>query len=526
MISADAYYDRPAGSVCDDESHVIRSEEECTDALKELYYPTTVSYWTGQASSIPSGCSIRDGGDNVPHLETSSSGKGNGRKDLIPICKDPSAESSVSECQCDVRGTQLNVNYGDWCYIKDSPCKSLTGEVMSGTWVRCHDQGDPSAQELIKCPIMAHSGPCNPSFVDHEGKDCQTYVDSDWCTSNGEYGNEWGNWVFDENAVYLWDKEWNDWGTFELYSDNGQSASLCPQCGCSPVTDLGVKKIKLGTLCSSTGLEEIKSENECKAAAEKLDLVWEVSYNGPNEFPACFHAEDGKNKVYFNTSPNPSRSTNLLRKKEAAAICQGPTNKGPMCECDDRGTQLDYDDGNWCYLKEAPCELHTGDVVGDNGDNGDPWARCQVNGDFQVECPTNMPEGDACNEGECWCVSRGKETCVNQDFVDYGWFKTYNFGSTACSMDKCHPSENCEHTDAGVTRGYWCDDSLLKDNDVPELVDCAKFLGVKRKVILENFRSGGDHAYDTIEDPDLKTVINCLQSQLKKVLDFSISKLD
>ena len=62
-------------------------------------------------------------------------------------------------------------------------------------------------------------------------------------------------------------------------------------------------------------------------------------------------------------------------------------------------------------------------------------------------------------------------------------------------------------------------------NIVPELVDCAKFLGVKRKVILENFRSGGDHAYDTIEDPDLKTVINCLQSQLKKVLDFSISKV-
>ena len=93
-----AYYDRPIGSVCDDESHVIRSEEVCTDALKELNYPTTVSYWTGHASSIPSGCSIRDGGDNMPHLEKSSSGKGNGRSDLIPICKDeaqePSAESS------------------------------------------------------------------------------------------------------------------------------------------------------------------------------------------------------------------------------------------------------------------------------------------------------------------------------------------------------------------------------------------------------------------------------------------------
>ena len=68
----------------------------------------------------------------------------------------------VPECQCDVRGTQLNVNYGDWCYVKDSPCKSLTGEVIrphvSGAWVRCHDQGDPTAQELIKCPLMAHSG--------------------------------------------------------------------------------------------------------------------------------------------------------------------------------------------------------------------------------------------------------------------------------------------------------------------------------------------------------------------------------
>ena len=93
-----AYYDRPAGSVCDDESHVIRSEEECTDALKELNYPTTVSYWTGYYSSVPSGCSIRNGGDNMPHFEKSSSGKGNGRSDLIPICKGeaqvPSAESS------------------------------------------------------------------------------------------------------------------------------------------------------------------------------------------------------------------------------------------------------------------------------------------------------------------------------------------------------------------------------------------------------------------------------------------------
>ena len=93
-----AYYDRPAGSVCDEASHVIRSKGECTDALKALNYPTTVSYWTGHASSIPSGCSIRNGGDNMPHMEKSSSGKGKGRSDLIPICKGEaqvqSAESS------------------------------------------------------------------------------------------------------------------------------------------------------------------------------------------------------------------------------------------------------------------------------------------------------------------------------------------------------------------------------------------------------------------------------------------------
>ena len=62
-------------------------------------------------------------------------------------------------------------------------------------------------------------------------------------------------------------------------------------------------------------------------------------------------------------------------------------------------------------------------------------------------------------------------------------------------------------------------------NIVPELVDCAKFLRVKRGIIVENYRAAGTGAYDTIEDPDLKTVINCLQSQLEKLLDFSISKV-
>ena len=84
-----------------------------------------------------------------------------------------------------------------------------------------------------------------------------------------------------------------------------------------------VQKIQLGTLCSAKGLKEIGSEDACKRAAKKLGLEWANSWNGPNEFPACLHAEDGRigrNKVYFNTSPNPTR-TNL--KSTYAAICEG-----------------------------------------------------------------------------------------------------------------------------------------------------------------------------------------------------------
>ena len=83
---------------------------------------------------------------------------------------------------------------------------------------------------------------------------------------------------------------------------------------------VGAKKIQRGTLCSVTGLKEITSENECKAAGENLGLVWAHSWNGPNDFPGCLYAEDGRNKVYFNTSPNPRR-TNLS--PNYAAICEG-----------------------------------------------------------------------------------------------------------------------------------------------------------------------------------------------------------
>ena len=83
-----AYYKLAAGKVCENASNVIRSQGECTHALRSLGFPTTVSYWIGSHSSIPAGCSIRNGGDNQPHLDEKD-GVGNARSDLIPICQRP-----------------------------------------------------------------------------------------------------------------------------------------------------------------------------------------------------------------------------------------------------------------------------------------------------------------------------------------------------------------------------------------------------------------------------------------------------
>ena len=54
-------------------------------------------------------------------------------------------------------------------------------------------------------------------------------------------------------------------------------------------------------------------------AANKLGLEWGNSWDGTNDFPACLYAQDGRNLVYFNLSPNPDR-VNLNPK--FSAICK------------------------------------------------------------------------------------------------------------------------------------------------------------------------------------------------------------
>ena len=85
FLLLDYYLGKP-GEVCKSAKEVIRSQAECTNAIGQLW-PTSVSFWTGPADFIPSGCSRRNGGDNQPHFETSPTGVGRGRHDMIPVCK-------------------------------------------------------------------------------------------------------------------------------------------------------------------------------------------------------------------------------------------------------------------------------------------------------------------------------------------------------------------------------------------------------------------------------------------------------
>ena len=64
---------------------------------------------------------------------------------------------------------------------------------------------------------------------------------------------------------------------------------------------------------------EIKSEDECKNAALSLGLEWGNSYSKDGDFPACYYAQDARNKVFVNLSPNPSRE-NL--NANYSAICK------------------------------------------------------------------------------------------------------------------------------------------------------------------------------------------------------------
>ena len=69
----------------------------------------------------------------------------------------------------------------------------------------------------------------------------------------------------------------------------------------------------LGAICRDEGMEDITTEADCETAAKGLGHTYGFAWDGPNDFPACVHANDGRDTVYFNKSKYPRRR-NVNRK--------------------------------------------------------------------------------------------------------------------------------------------------------------------------------------------------------------------
>ena len=136
-------------------------------------------------SNIGEGCSLFQACEelkNFKDVSTIFAKQGN----LCPTESPPESPKStitittVPECKCDHRGVQKSTKYGDWCWVKEDPCKLLTGKNGNWNWVRCHDNGDPTGRQLIKCPShkpefyrFMHHGHCKNGHSCN-GKNCNT----------------------------------------------------------------------------------------------------------------------------------------------------------------------------------------------------------------------------------------------------------------------------------------------------------------------------------------------------------------
>ena len=68
----------------------------------------------------------------------------------------------------------------------------------------------------MKCFTLGSCKP-NPHFVDSDGFSCKNYEENKWCTSTGGYGEGWIR---------------KDYGTFEDVAKDGETGTVCPECGC------------------------------------------------------------------------------------------------------------------------------------------------------------------------------------------------------------------------------------------------------------------------------------------------------
>jgi len=111
---------------------------------------------------------------------------------------------------CGDRWGGVNPNYED---ENDSSPKSKTTEDEIDYF------NDYYYEDITRCPQCGCKEGCNPDFVDNVDDNCATYKIKQYCTSTGDYGPGW-------NTRNSPDE------TFEDYAANGQTALVCPECGC------------------------------------------------------------------------------------------------------------------------------------------------------------------------------------------------------------------------------------------------------------------------------------------------------
>ena len=69
----------------------------------------------------------------------------------------------------------------------------------------------------------------------------------------------------------------------------------------------------------------IKTESECKSAADELGWVWGHTWFGPLDVPGCIFANDGRSKVFFNVAADATGSN-----PQYAEICTTTTDTGEI----------------------------------------------------------------------------------------------------------------------------------------------------------------------------------------------------
>jgi hypothetical protein len=139
---------------------------------------------------------------------------------------------------------------------------------------------------------------------------------------------------------------------------------LCSNAACDEDTSLQQPTFKAGTNCECAETPaakyyatanqvycdntlDIKTEAECKAAAQEIGRKYAHSFNGRNDHRSCVLTNDGRDLVYFNKSPQPRAQPPNPR---YASVCKSPAG----AKKENNGCQQPPSDPKsmpWCFCK-------------------------------------------------------------------------------------------------------------------------------------------------------------------------------